>query len=79
MYSDLCGGDALPGGDLNTQYVPYCGNQCPVRLLIMVLLYILRVWHHEYAAAVMVLSQKYCYIKVFPQTCTDTYCFICVC
>ena len=58
-YSDLCGSNALPGGNSNTQYVPYCGNQCPARLLIVVLLYFLRVRHHEYAAAVMVLSQKY--------------------
>ena len=59
MYGDLCGGDALPGGDSNTQYTPCCGNQCPARLLIMVLLYFLQVWHHKYVAAVMVLSQNY--------------------
>ena len=41
------------------QYTPYCGNQRPVRLLIAVLLYFLRVQHHEYAVAVMVLSRKY--------------------
>ena len=39
--------------------MPYCGNQRPVRLLIVVLFYFLWVWCHEYAAAVMVLSQKY--------------------
>ena len=58
-YSDPCGGDALPGGDSSTQYTPYCGNQCPMRLLIMVLLYFLWVRCHEYAVAVMVLSWKY--------------------
>ena len=58
-YGDLCDSDALLGGDPNTQYVPYCGNKCPVRLLITVLLYFLWVQHHEYVAAVMVLSQKY--------------------
>ena len=58
-YSDPCGSDALPGGDSNTQYMPYCGNQCPARLLIAVLLYFLWVQHHKYAAAVMVLSRKY--------------------
>ena len=58
-YSDPCSGDALPGGDSNTQYTPYCGNQCPARLLITVLLYFLWVRHHKYVAAVMVLSQKY--------------------
>ena len=41
------------------QYAPYCGNQCPARLLIAVLLYFLWVRRHEYAAAVMVLSRKY--------------------
>ena len=55
----MCGSDALLGGDANTQYVPYCGNQHPARLLITVLLYFLWVWHHEYAAAVVVLSRKY--------------------
>ena len=40
--------------------MPDCGNQCPVRLFIAVLLYFLRVQCHKYAAAVMVLSQKYC-------------------
>ena len=59
LYGDPCGGDALPGGDSNTQYAPYCGNQRPVRLLIAVLLYFLRVQCHEYAAAVMVLSRMY--------------------
>ena len=59
LYGDPCGGDALPSGDWNTQYVLYCGNQCPVRLLIVVLLYFLWVRHHEYAVAVVVLSQKY--------------------
>ena len=58
-YGDQCGGDALLGGDSGTQYAPYCGNQCPARLLIAVLLYFLRVRHHEYAAVVMVLSWKY--------------------
>ena len=58
-YGDPCGGDALPGGDSNTQYVLYCGNQRPARLLITVLLYFLWVRHHEYVAVVMVLSQKY--------------------
>ena len=58
-YGDQCGGNALPGGDSNTQYMPYCGNQHPVRLLIVVLFYFLQVQHHKYAAAVMVLSQKY--------------------
>ena len=38
-YGDPCGGDALPGGDSNAQYAPYCGNQRPARLLIVVLLY----------------------------------------
>ena len=33
-YGDPCGSDVLPGGDSNTQYAPYCGNQCPLRLLI---------------------------------------------
>ena len=58
-YGGLCDGDALLGGDPNTQYVMYCGNQRPARLLIMVLLYFLLVRCHEFAAAVMVLSQKY--------------------
>ena len=58
-YGDPCVGDALPGGDSNTQYAPYCGNQHPVRLLITVLLYFLRVRHHQYVAAVVVLSWKY--------------------
>ena len=49
----------MTGGDLSAQYVPYCGNQHPAGLLIVVLLYFLRVRHHEYAAAVMVLSRKY--------------------
>ena len=49
----------LHGGDSNTQYTPYCGNQHPVRLLVMVLLYFLWVQCHEYVAAVMVLSWKY--------------------
>ena len=59
LYGDPCGGDALPGNDSNTQYALYCGNQRPARLLIVVLLYFLRVRHHEYAAAVVVLSWKY--------------------
>ena len=59
LYGGLCNSDALPSGDLSTQYAPYCSNQCPARLLIAVLLYFLWVWRHEYAAAVMVLSQKY--------------------
>ena len=54
-----CGGNALPGGDLSAQYVPYCGNQCPARLLIAVLLFFLWVRRHEYAVVVMVLSQMY--------------------
>ena len=58
-YGDPCDGSALPGDDSNTQYVPYCGNQPPARLLITVLLYFLWVRRHEYAAAVMVLSRKY--------------------
>ena len=59
MYGDPCDGDALPGGDSDTQYVLYCGNQHPARLLIVVLLYFLQVRCHKYAVAVMVLSQKY--------------------
>ena len=39
--------------------MPFYGNQRLARLLIAVLLYFLWVRHHEYAAAVMVLSQKY--------------------
>ena len=58
-YGDLCGSNALPGSDLNTQYMPYCGNQHPARLLIVVLLYFLQVQHHEYVVAVMVLYRKY--------------------
>ena len=42
-----------------TQYMPYCGNQYPERLLIAVLLYFLWVQCHKYAAAVVVLSQRY--------------------
>ena len=57
-YGDLCGGDAPLGGDPNTQYVPYCGNQHPARLLIVVLLYFLWVRHHKYAAVGMVLSPE---------------------
>ena len=38
-YGDLCGGDALPSGDLQEQYTPYCSNQRPMRLLFVVLLY----------------------------------------
>ena len=59
LYSDPCGSNTLPSGDSNTQYTPYCGNQCPARLLVVVLLYFLRVQHHEYVVAVMVLSWKY--------------------
>ena len=44
---------------MSAQYMPYCGNQHPVRLLIVVLLYFLRVQHHEYVVVVMVLSPKY--------------------
>ena len=58
-YGDPCSSDALPVGDSNTQYTLYCGNQCPARLLIAVLLYFLQVLHHEYAVAMMVLSRKY--------------------
>ena len=58
-YGGPCSGNALPSGDSNTQYTPYCGNQRPARLLILVLVYFLWVWHHKYAAAVMVLSWKY--------------------
>ena len=58
-YRDPCGGNALPGGDSDTEYTPYCGNQCPATLLIAVLLYFLWVWCHEYAAAVVVLSRMY--------------------
>ena len=58
-YCDPCSSDALLGGDSNTDYMLYCGNQRPARLLIAVLLYFLRVWHDEYAAVVVVLSQKY--------------------
>ena len=47
-YGDPCGSNALPGGDWGTQYMPYCGNQCPARLLISVLLYFLWVQCHEY-------------------------------
>ena len=58
-YGNPCGSNALPGGDSKTQYTPYCSNQCPARLLIMVLLYFLWVQCHKYVAAVVVLSQKY--------------------
>ena len=58
-YGDPCSDNALPGGDSNTQYAPYYGNQHPARLLIMVLLYFLQVRHHEYMVVVVVLSQKY--------------------
>ena len=57
-YSDPCSSDVPLGGDPNTQYALNCGNQCPARLLIVVLLYFLRVLHHKYAAAVMVLSPE---------------------
>ena len=62
LYSNPCSGDSPPGGDSSdssSQYALYCGNQCLARLLIAVLLYFLQVQHHEYAAAVMVLSWMY--------------------
>ena len=59
LYGSPCGSDALPGGVSKTQYMPYCGNQCPMRLLIMVLLYFLWVWYHKYVAEVVVLSRMY--------------------
>ena len=59
LYGGPCGSNALTGDDSNTQHTPYCSNQCPARLLIVVLLYFLWVRHREYAAAVVVLSWKY--------------------
>ena len=58
-YGDPCSGDQAPGGDTSPQYPPYCSNQCLARLLVTVLLYFLQVRHHEYEAAVVVLSWKY--------------------
>ena len=58
-YGNPCSDGALPGGVSEAQYMPYCGNQCSVRLLIMVLLYFLWVWHHEYVVVVVVLPQMH--------------------
>ena len=70
-YSNLCSSDSPPSGDTSPQYVLYCSNQCLARLLIKVLLYFLWVQHHEYAAAVMVLSWMCSLTYGLTLTCLD--------
>ena len=59
LYGTPCGSNSPPGDDTVSAVLPYCSNQCPVRLLITVLLYFLQVQHHKYVVVVVVLSRKY--------------------